>query len=284
MITASLVLYHNDPEEYGRAINSFLSSVPTGEIWVVDNSSNPLENALFDDPRVHYIYNGENLGFGRAHNKAISQIPPSSFAHLIVNPDIYFERNVVPELEAALSRNPEVGVVMPRISYPDGSLQRLTKLLPTPMDLIFRRFLPSSWMKKKLNSRYELHDLPDGQEAEIPSLSGCFILVRTEALRRIGGFDERYFMYMEDVDLVRRIGDFSKTLYVPSVTAIHSYAKGSYINPKLLKFHIESACKYFMKWGWFIDRQRSQRNAVTLARIANINNERKICKHSDSGT
>lgn len=81
------------------------------------------------------------------------------------------------------------------------------------------------------------------------------------------GFDERYFMYMEDVDLVRRLGRLGKTLYAPQVHIVHEYAKGSYGNKKLLVFHLKSGLRYFNKWGWFFDEERRKKNAACLARI-----------------
>ncbi|MFG6535322.1 glycosyltransferase family 2 protein [Sulfitobacter sp. 1A16787] len=268
MITASLVIYNNDPAEFGRAISSFLNSTSTGEIWVSDNSPQPLKNELFDNPRVHYHFNDRNLGFGAGHNKVIELLPSSTDFHLFLNPDIYFDPQVLQALEDIMQHDREIGAVMPRISYPDGSLQRLAKLLPTPMDLIFRRFLPFIAMKATLNNRYELHGIPQDSVIEVPSISGCFLLVRRNVLRRVGGFDERYFMYMEDVDLVRQIGDTSKVMYVPMVNVVHGYAKGSYGNSKLLLWHVKSAIKYFNKWGWFSDRQRSLRNNAMLDRLS----------------
>lgn len=268
MITASLVLYHNDPDIYGEAIASFLASAPEGELWVSDNSVPPLSHPLFDHPRVHHVQNGENLGFGAGHNRAFARLPVASAFHLILNPDVRFAPHVLPALQAVMERDAHIGAVMPRINFPDGSLQRLAKLLPSPVDLIFRRFLPSGAVRERINERYELHDLPQDEAIEVPVISGCFLLVRTEALRRVGGFDERYFMYMEDFDLVRRLGDGSTILYVPTVDVIHDYAKGSYVNRKLLGFHMMSALKYFTKWGWVFDRQRDQRNAAVLERIA----------------
>lgn len=268
MITASLVLFHNDPAIYGEAIASFLASASEGELWVSDNSSTPLSHPLFAHPRVHYVHNGANLGFGAGHNRAFARLPEASTLHLILNPDVRFEAHVLPALQKVMDADSNVGAVMPRINFPDGSLQRLAKLLPSPVDLILRRFVPSRAVRERINMRYELHDLPQDQAIEVPVISGCCLLVRTQALRRVGGFDERYFMYMEDFDLVRRLGGFSIILYVPTVGVVHDYAKGSYVNRKLLGFHMKSALKYFTKWGWVFDRQRSRRNAEMLARIA----------------
>jgi GT2 family glycosyltransferase len=262
-ISASLVLFHNDPIQYGQAIRCFLDGCE-GILFVVDNSTTPLQHELFAHPRVHYVYAGENLGFGKAHNRAIAMVGRTSDAHLLLNPDISFNAHVLPELGQFLGANHYVGAVMPRITYPDGSLQRLCKLLPTPVDLILRRFVPSKRIKAKINERYELHGLTQDRPSCVPSLSGCFLLIRTELLSRVGGFDERFFMYMEDVDLVRRIGDIAETLYLPSVQVVHAYAKGSYLNRRLLGYHMRSAIEYFNKWGWFFDPTRKIRNRNAL--------------------
>lgn len=261
-ISASLVLFHNDPAQYGLAMRCFLDGC-YGTLYVVDNSTVQLQHELFSHPRVRYFYAGENLGFGKAHNRAISMAVGTSDAHLLLNPDISFEPHVLPELGQFLEANPFVGAVMPRVNYPDGSLQHLCKLLPTPVDLILRRFALER-IKEKINQRYEMHGLAQDRASCVPTLSGCYLLIRSNLLHRLGGFDERFFMYLEDVDLVRRIGDVADTVYRPSVQVVHAYAKGSYRNRKLLGYHLRSAIQYFNKWGWFFDSTRKVRNRNTF--------------------
>lgn len=262
-ISASLVLFHNDPEEYSLAIQSFLDG-SDGILYVVDNSVTPLMHELFLHPRVRYLFAGKNLGFGSAHNRALAMIAQTSDFHLFLNPDVVFDASVLPALVRHFDRSADVGVLMPRIEYPNGDLQRLCKLLPSPLDLILRRFIPSHAIRERINQRYELHALPQDRPSNVPTLSGCFLLVRMNLLQKLGGFDERYFMYMEDVDLVRRIGDIAKVVYDPSVKVIHSYGKGSYKNKILLRYHLVSAIQYFFKWGWIFDKTRHQRNKLML--------------------
>ena len=262
-LSASLVLFHNDPAQYGLAIRSFLNGCD-GVLYVVDNSAAPLHHELFSHPRVRYLHAGQNLGFGKAHNRALHWVADTSDLHLLLNPDVVFEGDVLPSLVSYMKSARDVGAVMPRIEYPDGSLQRLCKLLPSPVDLIFRRFIPSQQLRHWINVRYELHALPQDRPSCVPSLSGCFLLIRTKLVQALGGFDERYFMYMEDVDLVRRIGDVAQTMYLPSVRVTHAYAKGSYRNGKLLSYHLKSAIRYFFKWGWIIDTARRRRNKAIL--------------------
>ncbi len=265
-ISASLVLFHNAPTQYGQAIHCFLDGCD-GFLYVMDNSIAPLQHELFAHPRVRYVHAGKNLGFGKAHNRSIAMATGTSDVHLLLNPDISFDPYVLPELVQFLGANPEVGAVMPQITYPDGSLQNLCKLLPTPVDLILRRFIPSERIKAKINQRYEMHELAQDRPSRVPTLSGCFLLIRSDLLARLGGFDERFFMYLEDVDLVRRIGNVAETVYQPSVQVVHAYAKGSYRNRKLLGYHMRSAIQYFNKWGWFFDPTRKIRNRNTLINL-----------------
>jgi GT2 family glycosyltransferase len=266
-LTASLVLYKSKNEQFEVAMRGFLAVPAEVKLYVVDNSPEPLMSELFNDPRVEYIYNGANVGFGAAHNVAIKLACPSSDFHLILNPDIGFAPATLTILMEEFERTSNLVVAMPRVAYPDGSLQRLCKLLPTPVDLLVRRFVPFYFIRAKLDKRYELHDLPQERRSEVPTLSGCFLLVRSGALLDVGGFDERFFMYMEDVDLVRRLADIGRAIYFPQVSVVHGYAKGSYRNYRLLFYHIRSAIKYFNKWGWLFDRERQRRNHAVLATL-----------------
>lgn len=257
-VSASLVLYNNPEAQFSHCIQSFLNSSPAGRLIVVDNSPTPLVSSYFGLERVTLIKPGKNIGFGRGHNLALQSV--TSDIHFLLNPDIEFDPHVIPELVKAFSENKDIGAIMPRIVYPDGTDQFLCKLLPTPMDLIGRRFLPNA-LAKHFSSNYVLKNLPTEGIIEVPTLSGCFLGVQTALLRSVGGFDPRYFMYLEDVDLVRRIGRTHETVYCANVTAIHQYAKGSYRSAKLLRYHIASAVKYFFKFGWFYDPERRAKNS-----------------------
>ena len=93
----------------------------------------------------------------------------------------------------------------------------------------------------------------------------CFF--RTSELVSVGGFDERFFLYLEDTDLCRRLGKRTKLVYLPTAIVIHEHQRGSYKSMKMLLIHIRSAIQYFNKWGWFFDRDRSRINNQTLLRL-----------------
>ena len=90
----------------------------------------------------------------------------------------------------------------------------------------------------------------------MPIFSGSFLFIRTSVFDKVGLFDDRYFMYFEDFDLVRRIHKVSQTVFYPKDTIIHAHAAEHKTNRKLLMISIKSAIKYFNKWGWFFDKDR----------------------------
>lgn len=268
-ICASIVLYHTPKEQLVKAINSFFNTASNVKLYLIDNSSNADLQVLSSmDERIIYIFNNANLGYGSAHNIAIRKAIKEGISyHLILNPDIYFDHRVLESLVKLMNDNPSIGNVMPKILYPDGNIQYLAKLLPTPADLIFRRFMPFKKWKENRNKRYELHNSGYEQMVEIPNLSGCFMFLRVDALKKAGLFDENIFMYLEDVDLNRRIGKYFQTVFYPDVSVVHEYAKESYKSKKLLMFHIRSAIYYFNKWGWIRDEEREKINKKCLQNL-----------------
>lgn len=268
MITASIVAYHTPMDELSRLLDCIVRS-NIDILYLIDNSSNDSLRELADtSPKIVYIYS-DNLGFGHGHNIAIRKaIEKNALYHIVINPDIYWEENsVVDTLAKFMDEHSDCGLVMPKVLYPNGELQYLCKLLPTPMDLFGRRFLPFKSIQQKRDARFELHDSGYDKTMEVPSLSGCFMFMRVDVLKKVGMFDERFFMYAEDLDLCRRIGEVSKTIYYPKVSIFHEYGKGSYKNRKLLKYHICSVIKYFNKWGWIFDKKRKAINKACLEKL-----------------
>lgn len=268
-INASIVLYHNKAQQLKKAILSLLGTSLHVKIYLLDNSSSDSLRYLSDiDNRVEYIFNNANLGYGKAHNIAIRQTIKDNIGyHLVLNPDIYFKEGVLEKLFAYMENHKDTGNVMPQVLYPNGDTQYLCKLLPTPLDLFFRRFVPLKKWKEKRNKKFELRLSGYDKIMNVPSLSGCFMFLRIDALKQVGIFDENIFMYLEDIDLNRRIHDKYKTIFYPEVEIFHEYGKESYRDRKLLKYHIYSAIYYFNKWGWVLDGQRREVNKKTLSAI-----------------
>lgn len=274
MITASIVTYKSSLQELTQLLQ-VLTAEPIEVIYIVDNSpTKSLEIVRDVSPSVCYIWGQGNVGYGAAHNIAITKaMAQGSIYHLIVNPDILFQTGVVAELKNYMDTNKEVGNVLPKVYYPNGELQYLCKLLPTPLELFVRRFIPFKGMRDKINERYELKHFRYDEPLNVPCLSGCFMFIRTSALQKIGCFDENFFMYAEDFDLNRRIHKHYQTMFYPYASIIHAHQKGSYKNKKLLLFHIKSLVYYFGKWGWFFDRERRLYNKRVISVIEKYNNK-----------
>ncbi len=267
LVTASIVIYNNAPDVLNKAIDSFLNTELDVHLYLVDNSPTDQLHTLADDPRVTYIFNDKNLGYGAAHNVAIRRaMEQESRYHLVLNPDVYFEQGVIETLQTYMDENPDVGLVMPKVLYPDGREQRLCKLSPAPKDQFYRRFMPIRSVLEKRNELYELRGADFTREMNVPFLSGSFMFLRIDALKKVGLFDEHIFMYLEDADLCRRLHRHYRTMYYPKVSIVHEFFKGSHKSWRLMFYHIRSALYYFTKWGWFIDKERDAMNEKTLQR------------------
>lgn len=271
-LSASIVLYQTDLTPLKKVIDSYFACKSEAlQLFLVDNSpTDALKSVatMYPDKEIYYIFNNENMGYGKAHNIAIKKSMEQGLSyHIVLNPDIVIQEGALEKLTFYMNEHPEVGNIMPKIIYPNGQLQYLCKLLPSPIDLIFRRFIPFKKWRDKINQKYELHSFRYDKKINIPNLSGCFMFLRTKALEKVGLFDENIFMYLEDIDLNRRIHRAYKTIFFPEAVVVHEYQKASYKNIKLLKVHIKSAIYYFNKYGWFFDKERKIINAQTLQEI-----------------
>ena len=272
MLNISIVLYHPRWEqEVIPLVQELLRVRCLRKIYLLDNTAPEYRKAeiaqqketlaaQFGTDKMRYMAMSENLGYGRAHNIALreSAYYRTEF-HLVMNSDIRVKAEDIDAMCERMEAYPLVGQLMPKVVNPDGSQQYLAKRLPSPLDVFGRRFLPA-WMMTRRNKCYELRDMDLSHPINAPYLSGCFMLLRTKAAVEAGLFDERYFMYPEDIDLTRVIHRNYLTLYYPEWTIVHNHARGSYKDKHLLRIHIQNMCRYFNKWGWIWDRERRMFN------------------------
>jgi hypothetical protein len=266
-LSISVVLYKNDPSEVRQLIDCISKTQLSYELFLIDNSPTDVLKIFGEEKNTRYHFINKNIGFGRAQNIAIRNALDKSNYHLILNPDISFEKGTLEDIYAFMEANPDIGQLMPKVYYDNGTVQKLCKLLPHPVDLIGRRFFFNFTSVQKRNKIYELNGFAYNKILDIPCLSGCFMFIRSPVLKRVGGFDSRYFMYLEDIDLTRRINKISRTVFYPNARVVHVFSKGSYGSIKLLKYHIASAIKYFNKWGWFFDKERKQINDFIIQQL-----------------
>lgn len=263
----SFVLFGTATEEVDRAIAQVAASRCSTFVILVDNSLPPLPLPEYDPAKVLLIRTGANLGYGRGHNRAIQWAAGKSRYHIVMNTDLTYGDGVIDGLVDFMDSHPEVGLSMPKVRYPDGRIQRLCRLLPSPVDLIGRRFFGWTIWAKRRNTLYEFHDWKYDHVASFPFLSGCFMMMRSSVLHAVGGFDERYFLYAEDLDLSRRMHACSETLFVPDVEVVHEYRSEGGRGIRRLLYGVRSLSQYFGKWGWFFDSERDEINKRTISAL-----------------
>ena len=270
MITVSIVTYKTETEELQKCLDSLQSEL-VSKIYVVDNSQQKyLEDFCKGKDKVEYIPD-RNVGYGAAHNIAIRKaIADGSQYHLVLNSDVYFEPSSLQKLVEYMDANEDEAMVQPNVVYPNGEMQYTCRLLPTPANLIFRRFLPKK-MVEGMNYRYMLKMFDHKRELNVPYHQGSFMFFRVKCFEKVGLFDERYFMYPEDIDITRRMHRHFRTMFWPGVTVVHAHRAASYKSKKMLKIHMWNMCKYFTKWGWIFDKERSKWNKDLLDELGYMN-------------
>jgi GT2 family glycosyltransferase len=268
LISASIVTFNNSHDDLLKVFESFLNSSIDGILFVVDNSINRSIESLIKNERLIYIFNNDNLGFGKGHNIAIQNaINIGSKYHFIINPDVFFGVDVINNMVVAIENDSNIGMMMPQILNLDGSIQHLPKLLPSPLNIFWRKIqLPFKFYSRFI-SKYEFRFVAKGVTYNAPVLSGCFTLLNLSAIKEVGLYDDKFFMYFEDWDLSRRMHKKYKTIYFPEVSVYHGYESGANKNFRLFIIFIKSAIIYFNKWGWFFDIDRGRINKAALAQF-----------------
>jgi GT2 family glycosyltransferase len=266
-LAISIVTYCTDFSYLRSSLKCVYASKVSVNVTVVDNSPTDNLRVICKDYPCNYIHNPSNPGYGAAHNIALkNSLDTAVDYHLVLNADVVFSENVLYEIMKYMEENKNIGQIMPKVLNPDGSIQKLCKLVPTPIDLILRRFLPYRFSKKS-RKRFELWDSGYSKTMFVPYLSGCFMFLRCDALKSVGIFDERFFMYPEDIDLTRRIASKFDTVFYPHVEVIHEHGAASYRSIRMLWVHIINIIKYFNKWGWIFDKDRDLLNKKTLSML-----------------
>lgn len=243
-ISASIVIYKENKETLKKIMDSFLSIIYTKkELIIIDNSpTEELKTFCQSFENVKYIFSGKNLGFGAGHNLAFKKLKEKSDIHMIINPDIYFKGSEISDFLLWFYNDKDISLCTTKVCYLNGEKQNIVRNIPTPLDLLKRKFKISTG---------EI-DIDNNSIQEIPFAHGCFLVFKTEVFSKINGFDERFFMYMEDIDIFIRAKQYGKTAINTNYSIFHEFRKGSSKSFKLLKFHLISAYKFFKKY-WNIN-------------------------------
>lgn len=266
-LAVSLVVYKTPISQINSVINTLLTGagVPIS-VHIFDNGNSIDLKEFSISMGFHYHSLGYNIGFGRGHNYIFNTLDPNIEYILFLNPDVFLNGSDLHKILSVHSSNKNCGLLSPKLIYQDGSLQNICRILPNPVQLIRRRF---SKISNELGNIDFTRLKNESGLVEVPFIHGACIFVRYKVFKEVGGFDPRYFLYMEDLDLCRKIQAKNSVCYFPEVSAIHCHEKGSYKSLKLLIFHLISALRYFNKWGWIVDKQRDSINSFFMKTLVN---------------
>ncbi len=248
LVTASIVTYNDTGKAY-NAVSSLKNNTKNCDlkVFIFDNASKIIDIRLNSEADA-FIRSEENLGFGAAHNK-ILQYEMGKY-HAIVNPDITVDSDVLSALADVLDKNPDICMVTPKVMNTDGTEQKLPKRIPTMKYVFLGRLARLGGYFKKVRDEYVRADENFCEITDIDFCSGCFFMIRSEVFREIGGFDERFFMYLEDADLTIRARRFGRVVYCPNISVEHLWERGSAKNLKLFVIHLISFFKFLRKWKY----------------------------------
>ena len=194
---------------------------------------------------VEYVDAHDNLGFGAANNLALMR--SDAKYHVFVNPDVLFTEDALSEMKAFMDVNPKCGMCIPRMTDEAGEMQQVYRHEVTVLDAFNRMVLKNAMTKR--DRWHCMRDEDYTRPFQVPFGQGSFLFGRTALLKELGGFDDRFFMYLEDADLCKRVNEASELLYCPGATVVHKWEKGSHKDMTLLKHHLKSYLIYFRKWG-----------------------------------
>jgi len=261
-LSVSIVVYRLNAPELARNLQTLRAASDRLEntkvtLTLIDNSETgelavPLR--LLGEwywPDVALISGHGNIGYGAGHNLAIHATQCD--AHLVLNPDVEMDAGALASGLATLAtdRIVLVGAVgRDALSAPGY----LSKRMPSVWIFFLRGFAPA-WLKRRFDktlARYEYRDLPVDRVSDVTLVSGAFMLCRTDALRAVGGFDERYFLHFEDLDLSVRLHAQGRVVSDPGVTIVHHGGNSAKRGLAHLRLFFRSAFRFFNTHGWRI--------------------------------
>lgn len=263
-VVSAIVLNYRSPKDTVKCVEALLSQSLGSEIEIiiVDNHSHDesigwIRARFGHESRVSILETRGNIGYGRGNNLGAS-IARGEYV-LIVNPDNILPQNSVACLLSQLQKNPDVAIVGPALVYPDGTVRPSARAFPVLRDLFHKRLLPEQWHRSYERNMATKNDGP----VRVDWLVGACLLVRSAVFHELRGFDERFFLFFEDIDFCRRARTLGYgVLYDPTVR-VHDrkqrLSEGGVLSPlwkKTTRVHLVSAWKYFRKWGFGLDHAK----------------------------
>lgn len=258
-LISALVLNFRSPIAAVRCVRelSKQSIADQMEIIVIDNHSDDdsigtLRNRLKNIPHVRIIETPKNMGFGAGYGAALRHARGNYL--LLNNPDKILEENGAKRLADVLEQDPAIGIVAPKLMHDDGTVRMSARAFPRPLDVLAKRTFLAKLMSGRVR-RYMQMDAPSDERREVDWVAGGCLMMRADVARDIEGFDPRFFLFFEDIDLCRRVWlAGKKVVYEPAVMGWDRKRRLSEMSAlrmpfsKLGRAHLASAMRYFWKW------------------------------------
>lgn len=229
------------------------------EIIFVDNgSSDPMSLGFLEqaakDHRIKFFRSHQNLGFAGGNNLGARHATGEYF--FILNPDTTVQEDTLQMLVDYIQEHPEIGILAPKLVYADGHVQESCRRDMGFWDLVIKRtFLSKTrWGRRRLQN-YLMGDFHHDTTQEVELVTGAAMLIPRKIYEEVSGFDERYFLFMEDFDLCKEVRKAGyKVVYFPKALVNHFHKRlsgGNFLNllfRKVFWLHLQSAAQYFWKW------------------------------------
>lgn len=245
--TAVVTVSYNSSGQFDSFLSSLRPEMGRGlRVVIADNGSADLEETrrVASGFGAEVLALGENHGYGGAVNRAVHTLPEQVDAVLISNPDIIVEAGAIERLRQRLDSDPRIAAVGPRILNEDGTVYPSARSIPSLRTGIGHALFVRVWPANPWTRAYRAER--ETEARDVGWLSGACLLVRRDAFERIGGFDEGYFMYFEDVDLGYRLGRHGyRNRYEPEASVVHHGGLSTRTESKrMLAVHHQSAYRF----------------------------------------
>jgi hypothetical protein len=265
-LSISIVVFELNESLLRKCLDSLLVAIGNAKeenllrntaLTIIDNGNNEASIRLtldemkmtpFMEPRL--VAGQGNVGYGVAHNLAI--MTSDKTFHLILNPDVILARTSLTEILRFTLNHPEVCMIAPHGETPSQNNAHLCKRYPSVLAFFVRGFAPGFARNLFANHlrHYEYHDLDHSAPTlGIELISGCCMFARTSALKAVGGFDPRYFLYFEDFDLSKKMSQIGKIAYLPDARIIHYGGESASKGLQHILYFCRSAFRFYRTHG-----------------------------------
>lgn len=258
-LIVSLVSYNSNINELSKVFSFIKENLKSSKVFIFDNAAQKNLKIFCKKRGFNYFSSKKNIGFGRGHNYNIKKSYKKNSYYLILNPDVFLKTKDVNLCLKLLSSQKSYGLLTPKLTNLDGSTQLICRSIPNLQNFITRFLFKTDTYSKRIHKYIESSNKKNFF-LNIPFIHGACYFIKSDVIKKIGVYDDNFFMYVEDLDLYRRISQRYDTIFYKSVIVKHKLARSSHKKLKLFLIHIRSIIYYFIKWGFFFDLDRIKRN------------------------